>query len=158
MTYPTSVVSLFCEDIRQEITGQFSLIGVLADNAVVPTPPPGTDPNSPGMIPRLALYTRINFDVDVELGPISFTVEMPDGQIMPAGGVTPETLEEARGTRSLGNPMGGVISVLRLQNFVVPKLGRVIFRVTIGDQSYIAGFLNVTLDPNDSPTASPLPS
>ena len=140
--FPTSVIALFCEDIREEKSGALTLVGVLGDNVNVPPQPECL--NTVAMLPRLCVYLRVNFDVSAELGPVTFRIIMPDGTEVPAGGVDQATLAQARETREKGNPMGGVISRFQFGGLVMKKLGRMTVEATIGDQKYLAGFLNFT--------------
>ena len=136
---PTSIIALFCDDIREEKNGALTLVGVLGDNANVTKPP--TD-EMVGFIPKLCIYLRLSFDVSAELGLVSFTVKMPDGTEIGAGGIDSETLAKARETRNKGNPIGGVVSRLQFVGLTMKTQGRMTVEATIGDQTYVAGFLN----------------
>jgi len=54
MRRPFSIVALFCEDIREEKSGQDTLVGILPDNLVVGT--------LPGILPKLGVYFRIQLE------------------------------------------------------------------------------------------------
>lgn len=142
MTHPTSVIALFCEDIREDKSGTLSLIGIFGDNAVVP-PLPSELPNARGLIPKLCVYIRIYFDVDSGLGPIRIKLILPDGKEMEAGSVDDATIAQAKSTKENGNPMASVIARFQLNYFVTRDLGRLQVVVSIGAQSYLAGYLNI---------------
>lgn len=136
-----SVMALFCEDIRDEKSGQVSLVGIMSDNANVPHPPKGTP--TIGMIPKLAIYLRASFDVNAEIDEIKFVMELPDGEKVAVGSANAATIAEAKGTKAKGNPMGTIISTVKIQPLPLAKLGRITVRAYIGKQEYLAGFLNV---------------
>src|SRR5437868_1694356 len=60
-----SAVCLFCEDIRQELSGQDTIVGTLPDNLQIEVPPPPV-PNARAMLPRIGIYLRINFKADAD--------------------------------------------------------------------------------------------
>jgi hypothetical protein len=138
---PTSVMALFCDDIREEKSGALTLIGVLGDNVTLPPLPPDGG-NIVGIIPRIAIYLRINFDVNAEIGPITFKITMPDGAEIDAGGISEATIAEAKDTGKSGSPIGGIISRLVFGNVPLRKAGRMTVEATVGDTKYLAGALN----------------
>jgi hypothetical protein len=138
---PTSVIALFCDDIREEKSGALTLVGVLGDNVRLPPLPDAPD-KLVGMIPRLCVYTRISFDVSAELGPITIKLTMPDGTEVDGGGIDEQTITNAKNTREQGNPIAGVISRIQFGGIVMKKMGRLTVNVTIGAVTYIAGVLN----------------
>jgi hypothetical protein len=141
---PTSVIALFCDDIRVEQSGALSLVGVYSDNVKVPDPPPAADGRKlPLVIPRLGVYVRVNFDVRSEIGPINVKVTMPDGEVIHDEMIEEKTIAEGRATKKKGNPVAGLIQRLQFGNLPV-TLGRIVCEVTIGTQTYLAGFLNFT--------------
>jgi hypothetical protein len=141
MKTPTSVIAIFCEDIREDKSGQLSLIGILGDNVGVP-PLPEDAKNFAGTIPKLFVYIRISFDVSEELGPISIRMILPNGSSVPAGNVEQKTVEQARATREKGNPVAGIVLRIQFGGPIITSLpSRMIVEVTIGSQTYIAGAL-----------------
>ncbi len=138
---PTSAVALFCDDIREEKSGAVILIGIMGDNVSIPRPPDEAD-GMVGVIPRLCIYIRVNFDVSADVAPISFKVTMPDGSELDAGKIDERTIATAKSTRDKGNPMGGVVSRLKLGGLMMNKLGRMTVEANVGGQVYLAGFLN----------------
>jgi hypothetical protein len=141
MTNPTSVMALFCDDIREDKSGTLSLMGIFADNASVPALP-DVATGTVGLIPRLCVYIRVNFDVSVELGDVSMKLIGPDGAQIFAQTIDDATIAQARATRERGNPIAALISHIQLINAPLPKLGRFIAEVTVGRQTYLAGALN----------------
>ncbi|HVY50692.1 MAG TPA: hypothetical protein VHA07_03940 [Devosia sp.] len=56
-------VTLFCDDIREELTGMNTLVGIYPDNVVVN--------KMPFAFPKLAFYTRLTVPTDFEIEPIT---------------------------------------------------------------------------------------
>jgi len=136
---PISVVALFCEDIRDEVGGTISLIGIFSDNAELPPLVEGTAV----MISKLSVYIRINFDADRDLpAPIKYHVIMPDGVRIPAGEINKETIDSARSTKRLGNPIAGLFGRFQMNSLVFAKPGRIVVEVDIDSETYLAGALN----------------
>jgi len=138
-----SAIALFCEDIREEESGQVSLIGVLGDNVIIAGAPTDSSPNVRGFIPKLCIYLRVSVDVNAEVKPIEFVVTMPNGEIGTRGLFDEATIATAQKTREHGNPIAGLVSRLVMSNLVIPSaLGRITVTVTIDGQTYVAGALN----------------
>ncbi len=138
---PTSVIALFCDDIREEKSGAVTLVGVMGDNVSVP-PAPEEKMGLIGVVPKLCVYVRIAFDVNAELGPIKQKIILPDGSEFDGGGIDEATVEQARGTREKGNPMAGLVSRFSMGGFPVHQLGRMTVEIEVGEQKFVAGFLN----------------
>jgi hypothetical protein len=147
--YQTSVIALFCDDIREEKSGALTLIGVMGDNANLPLPEESS--KLVGVIPRLGIYIRINFDVAAELGPITIKVTMPDGTEIDASRIDEETIAAAKSTREKGNQIAGVVTRLQFGGLMMKTLGRMTVNVSIGEQTYLAGFLNFVSEKATNP-------
>ena len=155
MKIAISAVALFCEDIREERSGAITLIGIVGDNVVVPHRP---KPESVGILPRLGIYVRVNFDATQQIEPPELTVRFPDGETLSSKKLTDEDVKEACSTAKLGNPIAGLIFRIQAGNIPIKKLGRLTAEVTIGNETYLAGFLNLIDEMPTSPTASEQPS
>jgi hypothetical protein len=143
---PTSIIALFCDDIREEKSGALTLVGVMGDNVKLP-PLPASGSNVRAMIPRLAVYIRLNFDVEAFLAtPITFKIILPDGTEVSAGGVSEQTIAEARTTGQRGNQLAGIVSRLVFGGFVLTQFGRITVEVDMGGNKYLAGILNFVPD------------
>lgn len=144
--FPTSVVAIFCDDIREEKSGQITLVGVLGDNINVGFPPDRGDGSADSkfvrVIPRLGIYIRINFDASAELGPTSLKITMPDGEVIHEAMVEESVVATARSTREKGNALAGIIQRIQFGGVPLRQLGRLTVEVTIGQQAYLAGYLN----------------
>jgi hypothetical protein len=143
---PKSVAGLFCEDIRSERSGAFTLIGIMPDNANVPAPPM---PDQRGIIPKLCLYIRMNFDAADTVKNISTKVRLPDGNELDMGPVAPNIVEQAfESSRTNGSPLAIIAVRVEFPGFPITELGRIIAEVTIDEEVFIVAQLNLSSDPN----------
>jgi hypothetical protein len=130
-----SVVGLFCEDIREEKAGTDSLIGIMPDNIQVP--------NVPGMLTKLALYTRMNIDVKFDPGAISLLLVAPDGHRTLLSEIPSELITKAiREANEKGAPYAGIISRTGFGTFGVQKPGRVVVVANTGGEDHFVAALN----------------
>jgi len=161
MTSPLSVMALFCEDIREEKSGAISLMGIMNDNVLIPALPDGVK-SATAFVPKLFAYVRVSFDVTAVVpAPILLKLRLPDGNLFDLPMIDEKTISEARETRAKGNPIASVISRVQMGGPLPSLPGRILIEVTIGQQKYIAGCLNIeSQEPSTtaSPTASPRPS
>ena len=143
--FPTSAIALFCDDIREEKSGQVTLVGVMSDNIQVHSPPEPVateGKNFVRVIPRLGIFIRISFDVRAEVSPVIISVTMPDGEEVHRAEIEEHVIDGARATREKGNPIAGLVQRLQVGGLPIKKLGRMTVTVTVRDQTYLAGFLN----------------
>jgi hypothetical protein len=153
-----STVGLFCEDIREERSGQDTLIGILPDNlelAPTPTATPGLR-----IISRLCLYIRINVDPSFDPGPLTIRLIYPNGEELTFGPMDPALVKKTREEALAdGKPYAGLISKVVLGNFNAKSDGRVRLMLNAGGEDYLCGALNVRLLPAAAASASgPQPS
>lgn len=151
----TTVMGLFCDDIRPEIAGTDTIVGVMPDNITVPH-------KLPIGIPKFSIYLRINIDAEQDPGPISMKVVLPSGTEIPVGSVERTVVDAARANAKRdGNPISGLISRVALSPFPIVEEGRMRAIVRIGDQEFLACALNIRVDekakPNSNVTISTLP-
>jgi hypothetical protein len=143
-----SAIGLFCEDIREEKSGQDTIIGVMPDNMNVPT--------VPGALPKLALYLRILFDPAYDLGQINVKLVLPDNKEMPLGSWDKAVVEKAITDSQTNNiPIVGLIFKAILAPFPVAAAGKFLAVVTANGVEYVSAVLNIEVV---SATASPPPA
>src|ERR1700710_2233278 len=68
---PISAMAIFCEDIREEVGGSVTLVGVLPDNINVGKFSPTEVPVAHSvnrMLSKLCIYARLHFDPDMDVG------------------------------------------------------------------------------------------
>jgi hypothetical protein len=135
MKAPWNIFVLFCEDIREEKSGQHSLVGILPDNLSVP--------HLPGVIPKLGVYARCHVDPEADVGSISLKLRFPDGEETAFGSFGAEKVKEVQSeSKAKGTPFAGFIMVTVLGMLKLPKPGRVLGIVSIGGKDIVAGAVN----------------
>ena len=142
---PVSIVGIFCEDIREEKSGQDVIVGTLPDNLSVA--------KTPGLMPKLSVYLRIHFDAG-GMPPKSISVKMidTDGTERPLPQWEPALIEQAfTDSRTNQMPIAGLISKITFSPYPVSSLGRILIVATIDGADHIAGALNVVPDASASP-------
>jgi hypothetical protein len=143
-------IALFCEDIREEKSGQDILIGILSDNLGLPS--------LPAVLGKLAVYVRVYFDTSAKPKPIIGWVQLPWGQKFDLGEASTALVKQAlEDAKSQGNPLAGVVLKGMFTPLPVPTFGVITAFIKIGEQEHLCGFLNLTLaEPaNPSGTESP---
>jgi hypothetical protein len=147
-------VAIFCEDVREEKSGQFTLVGILPDNVnIVPRPHEISEAAHP-IIPRLGVYVRIHIDVHDNPGPISIKLAFPNGEEAVVGQIGSDLVETAKRQAQAANmPIAGIISSAVMQGFVMIQPGLVLAIVETANERYPCGVLNLGAVPNPSPSA-----
>ena len=135
----TIVAGFFCEDIRTEIGGINSIVGILPDNIDIPHNPPLS-------MAKLALYVRINFDAEQDPGPIKQTIVQPSGGELLESVVEKKVVDDARSNAKRdGNPIAGLITRAVMSPFPITEAGRYRSYITIADQKFLACSLNIRI-------------
>lgn len=138
-----SVITIFCEDVRQEKSGAETLIGVMPDNVNLT--------QIPGNLAKLAIYTRISFPSDYNLGPVTISISTPwkDEQVLTVldENFVSTAISDAK---QKSGPLVGLISRAVSAPFVVNSAGRVKVFAKIGDRKILSGSLNFALAPNET--------
>lgn len=138
------VIGLFCDDVRREIGGTDTVVGILPDNINVP--------NKGGALPRLAVYIRVLFEPDEPIGKISAVLKTPTGETVNLGFVSEQLAQEAAaGARENDLPIAGIILRAVMTPFPIPEIGKFEAVVIHNDQNHTCAVLNIRLnDPNAS--------
>lgn len=133
---PFASVAVFAEDIRQEVSGQVSIVGIMPDNITVP--------NIPGMLPKLAVYVRSVIDVKADAASdLAIALVDPAGTEITRTETSREVIYHSRHTSILqGNDVHILISQMTITPFPMVQEGR--FRVVAyyGGEEYLSGSLN----------------
>jgi hypothetical protein len=142
------VVGLFCEDAREEKSGQFSLIGLLPDNVVLSgSAEDFENPKTHAVMPKLALYIRINLGIDETVGPISVNLKLPDEQELALGAVDQSVVATAQqNARKKGLPAAGILHHAVMHGFRVPRPGMLYAVVHIGEETHECAFLRFAFE------------
>jgi hypothetical protein len=143
------IVGFFCEDIRQESAGTETIIGALPDNMNVPS--------VPGMFPKLAVYLRVQIDLNEVPDSIIATLKTPWGETIKLGEADKKVLDEAQQSAKDSNlPIAGVVMRATFTPFPVKDYGLITAVAEIGGVERVCALLN--LKPTTPvPTASGQP-
>jgi hypothetical protein len=140
-----SVVALFCEDIRDEVSGAHTLVGVISDHIRVPA--------IPGALAKLSIYVRINFDPEYDPGEISVRLRMSDGTEMPLTKFEPELIAKAKSDAlASGFPVAGLISKTAAAPFPITQRGITRVLVNVGGAEFLGGALECDVAAPTSPS------
>lgn len=131
-----SAVAFFCEDIRREIGGTDTIVGIWPDNVAVP--------EFPFSFPKLALYVRVNLDPHYDPGQMQFFLRHPDGEEHDVSEIDSEVVDKARNEAlSEGKVLCGLIFRAIRVGYRLPMAGVYygILRHSGGEE--ICGLLNL---------------
>ena len=137
MTQPTGVVAIICEDIREEKSGQDTLVGVMPDNLRLT--------KFPAFIPKLATYIRIHFDPNIVVPPIQAKLSIPDGPELDVGAADSALIEKGR-NEALQNemPYAGIILKTVILGFKLTSAGLIKLSVNFGGEDQLCAAIRVT--------------
>ena len=128
----TSVICLFCEDIREEKKNTDMIIGIMPDNVRIA--------QVPALFSRLVLYFRIQSPVDDPPPSVFIRVEKPGGEPIELGGMPLEDITKAvENARKDGAPYIGLILKLVLNNFPIESPGRFAAIARLANQAAKSG-------------------
>lgn len=140
-----SILGLFCHDVRDEVEGTHSIVGVFPDSVHVPS--------FPGSVPFITVYIRVGFRIDEPPPtPIDIVLIPPSNEERKI-----QTLDEAfiqkaiNECRTSGGFFTGIISRASITGLRVSAAGYVKAIVRCDGREHLAAVLNFKLAP---PTAS----
>ncbi|MCW1991275.1 UNVERIFIED_ORG: hypothetical protein M2425_002727 [Bradyrhizobium japonicum] len=143
-------IAIFCEDIRREVNGRETLIGVLPTGIRVP--------ELPWQLKRLSLYYRIRLPLDQDTNQKIY-IDLDAAGVTDAGieaddqGIPKEVLERAVArARERNAPYVEVIARLRLDGFPIVGEGRITALLFAGEEKVVGGYLNIALKVEDTST------
>ena len=140
----TSVICLFCEDLREEKKGTDTLIGILPDNITIA--------EAPAMFTKLALYARIQAPTEKPPSSVSLRLELPGGETVDLGEMPVDKITKAVETaRREGAPYIGLILKAIMTGITVDSSGRLSAIAHLDGEEYLAGTLNVKIE-QESPS------
>jgi hypothetical protein len=133
--------------IREEKGDIFTLIGLLPDNVDLADPPNGPPtPDAARVLTRLALYIRINFDPEADIGVPQIRLLLPNAQVIEIGSLDGQIIETARSqAKERGNVLAGLVTRVSLAGFKPPVDGIVKVEIEMKDETYLAGTLTFKL-------------
>jgi hypothetical protein len=142
-----SAIGVFCEDIREEQSGQHTLVGIFSDNVNIP--------ELPLFMPKLAIYIRINLDPAISTRTITTKLKVPGGPELPMANLSNLIDKSTSQARENGMPYAGLLAKTVFSPFPVQAAGKIEAIVQIEGVEYICGALNVIVS---APVAAPEPS
>jgi hypothetical protein len=139
-------IGLFCEDIREELSGSHSIIGVMPDNINIQGP--GIrEPGGQLIFPKMGFYVRANFETR-QTAPrrIATEVRIPGREVMKLGVLGPETIEKAFADSATNNqPFVGVIFKSVVAPISISQSGIATLQIIVDGQEQICGTLNIRI-------------
>ena len=141
-------LALFCEDIREESNGVFTIIGIVPDNvnvATMPVGPSGQPQPDPSikMWSKLCVFVRINFDPNYEIEEARMRLVPPKGPPMELGSIDRKIIDRSRAEAlSKGNLLAGIVMRATLVGFPIPTNGMLKLELVFADESQVIGALN----------------
>ncbi len=132
-----SVVGVFCEDLREERSGQPILISVFPDTVEVPM--------IPIVMPKLGLYIRIHLDAGSQPPKtITSKVISSDGSELVLPSWTEDVITKGfDDAKTNAIPLVGLLLNAVLSPFPVNKPGLIVAKILIDGNEYIACNMNV---------------
>lgn len=150
---PISIIAVLCEDVRDEIGGLITLVGVMQDNASINPQTEKSDPLQK-VLNKLSIFIRATFDPDDKIPTIKFRLVMPDSTSLDIGEAGADVIAQAQvQAKEKGNPIAGTISRAILLNFHLPKPGVLRVEADVRDETRIIGILNFMVAP-EAPIAT----
>lgn len=147
MTTQWQAVGIFCEDLREEKSGQEIIIGVMPDNLRIS--------QFPALLPKLGLYFRIHLYPTTSIRFISTRIRFPDKSELELGSFDQSSIEKTQSeARANGAPVTGLISRGVLSPLNIPGPGRVLAIVDVDGQDLVCGGLNISEGVSPNATAS----
>jgi hypothetical protein len=143
---PFSAVCVFCEDVREEKSGQYTIVGTMPDNLIVKKARPA--PNARPFLPKMGIYLRIHLDAEQNVPTeVSAKIINTDGQVVVQTiwdhPMVDKAFVDSRANRM---PLVGLIFKVVLSPFPITDEGGKIIAVVIVDGiERVAGDLNVTV-------------
>jgi hypothetical protein len=144
---PTNCIGIFCEDIRDEIGGTHTIIGIMPDNIhLAPGGSPPPDGANTVLFPKLGMYARVNLDPSYKGGAVTCRATFPGGPDIPLGVMDAETIKKAmedskaRNFPTIGLIFKSVVAPLQVQKSIMLQI-----IVTINGVDIVCGALNIVL-------------
>src|SRR5260370_33702983 len=117
MTRSISTIGLFCEDIREEKSGQDTIIGIMPDNINVPT--------LPAMVSKLGIYIRIQVNENANPKTIKTLLKLPDGQELALGSLDNLIAKAKADAKEIAMPFPGLIAKSIISPFPIREVGKI---------------------------------
>lgn len=132
-----SAIGLFCEDIREEKSGQDTLVGILPDNVDVPS--------VPGVIPKIGLYVRVHIYETGKPQKIRIRLKMPGGEETELANLDNLIDKSKKEAAENAIPYAGIISKSVISPFKLTSIGKVEAILEVDDEEFTCGALNIRI-------------
>jgi hypothetical protein len=140
VTQDISIVALFCEDVREEKAGTYTIIGIFPDNL--------NFPKLPAALPKLGIYARVHMRPSFDPGPIEVHLVMPDGTVAAKVDLTAELVKQTRDAALASSaPIAGLIAHFIISPLHVRGPGRIQVVAHFSGNDYVCGNLYVNEQP-----------
>lgn len=138
-----AATAIFAEDLRQEASGQVTIVGVLPDNLEAEFPQGSGD----AMFPKLSVYTRTMIDIDKFDGSnVRCFLQSPSGNtIFDFTAESAVLLGEAAKGKAQGASYLTVIHQAVLTPFNFSEAGRYSVVIEYAGQTVVAGSINMII-------------
>lgn len=141
----TSVIALFCEDIRVEQSNILTLVGLFPDNVAFGQPEQTEASANLKFVAKIHIYIRMNFDPKAKFESGEINIINPDNTRQSLGEIDMDTIKKAKNQAiKNGNKLAGLISRAVLADFNRPPQGRFSVEVALGNKKYLCGSINFT--------------
>jgi hypothetical protein len=139
-------VGIFCEDIREEVGGTHTVVGVMPDNVVV-TAPPNNEAGGTLLFPKIGIYVRVILDSSHKpKGPISAKASIPGMAEFALGELETEAIDKAfADAAEKNNPMVGIIFKGVASPVQISKSGLATATVTIEQKEIVCAMMNIQI-------------
>jgi hypothetical protein len=140
-------IGLFCEDIREEKSGKFILIGLYTDNVNVTS--------IPGVFSKLAIYVRIHLNPAFDIREMTLVIRAPGQQEMNIGDFDPAIIEEQRKKGTVAPHIGLILQAV-VSPFPVQAAGTIAAILKVNGEEKTVAVLNVrAMEKTKSEPSSP---
>jgi hypothetical protein len=148
-----SSIALFCEDIREEKSGQDTIVGTLPDTLQIAGPPP--TPNAKAMLSKIGVYLRINFNADGDKPKdVSAKVLNTNNDIITQSSWDSSLIDKAFADAKTNQiPLVGLLLKIVVGPFQIADSGKITAIATIDGQDHVAGVLNIIVPIASQPPA-----
>jgi hypothetical protein len=139
-------VGIFCEDIREEVGGTYTIVGVMPDNIVIAAVP-NSDASGHLLFPRLGIYVRVNLDPSHKPDrPIVAKVSIPGMADLQLGEMGIEDIGKAfADSAEKNNPLVGIIFKGTVSPVQLTESGLAKTTVTIDEKEILCATLNIQI-------------
>lgn len=154
-----SAVSIFCEDIREEKSGQDTIVGTLPDNLEIAFPPNQNIVSTKAALPKLGVYLRVNIGIENTVPAIiKAYVKNTNGELIVETDWSREVIDKAfADSKKKASPHVGFVFKAVMGPVPLHNSGRISVTASVDGVEYIAGTLNVVIPTVLEPPSSQSP-